>query len=371
MEVVMAHAKEADRKRISGALLGGSTRRLVIAEEYIGLPTAVNVLNGSGDVVTEPDKVKEITRDYFQGLYHHNDPPDLPKPWLLSPSVIAVKDRVTLDPFVWPRPANIDDLRAMLRHGNHRPAPGPDGWEKWLVKNLSDNALCLVLDLLNFIVTHSHFPGNLKDMWLTMFHKRGIRTNLTNWHGLMISNFLANAPMTWLNYLLVPYAAQKLLIPDTQVATQQGVQTRDVMSYLSSVKSFANRHKQTIYALQRDQMKGFDYLHPQGFYDAIAAYGLPLEIIKLDKAAQMDTKVFIRTAYGTTGPLVVNGVTKQGGPMSPIKSTLTTSLGHRYLDDLAGNSSDTLIIRSKVRYGDDNPHTPDDSIQLPVTMVEA
>jgi hypothetical protein len=118
-------------------------------------------------------------------------------------------------------------------------------------------------------------------------------------------------------------------------------------------------------------MRGFDYLHPQGFYDAIIAYGLPMEIIKFDKAAQMDTKVFIRTPYRTTGPLIVNGFTKQGRPMSLIKSTLTTSLGHRYLDDLAGNSSDTLIIRSKVRCKEESPHTPDDSMQLPVTMVEA
>jgi hypothetical protein len=192
-----------------------------------------------------------------------------------------------------------------------------------------------------------------------------------NWHGLMLLNFMANAPMTWLNYLLVPYAAHLSLILETQVATQQGVQTRDVMSYLSSIKCYANRHKQTIYALQRDQMKGFDYLHPQGFYDVIVAYGLPMKIIKLDKAAQKDTKVFIRTAYGNTGPLIINGVTKQGGPMSLIKSTLTTSLGHRYLDDLAGSLSNTLFIRSKVRCEEENLHTPDDSLQLPVTMVEA
>jgi hypothetical protein len=124
----------------------------------------------------------------------------------------------------------------MIRHGNHRPAPGPDGWEKWIIKNLSDFALGLVMDLLNFIIIHSNFPGNVKDMWLTMFHKRGIRTNLTNWRGLMLFNFIANAPMTWLNYLLVPYAARKQLIPETQVATQKGVQTRDVMSYLSAIK---------------------------------------------------------------------------------------------------------------------------------------
>src|ERR1700683_793308 len=92
---------------------------------------------------------------------------------------------------------------------------------------------------------HLYFPGDVKDMWLTMIHKCGIHTNLMNWRRLMISNFMANAPMTWLNYLLVPYAAHKLLIPETQVVTQQGVQTQDVMSYLPAVKSFANHHKQT------------------------------------------------------------------------------------------------------------------------------
>jgi hypothetical protein len=73
---------------------------------------------------------------------------------------------------------------------------------------------------------------------------------------------MASAPMTWLNYLLVPYAAQKSLIPETQLEIQQGVQTCDVMCYISTVKLYANCHKQTIFALQRDQMKGFDYLHP-------------------------------------------------------------------------------------------------------------
>jgi hypothetical protein len=296
-------------------------------------------------------------RNYFQGLYHHEDPPDLPKPWMQSPSVIEVKDKVVDDPFIWPRLANVEDFWAMIRHGNHRPAPGPDGWEKWIIKNLSDYVLNLVMDLLNFIAIHSHFPGNIKDMWLTMFHKRGICMNLTNWHGLMISNFMANALMTWLNYLLIPYAAKKLLIPDTQVATQQGVQTRDVISYLSAVKWFANRHKQTVYGLQRDQMKGFNYLHLQGFYDAITAYGLPLEIIKLDKAAQKDTRVYIRTTYGTTGPIVINRVTKQGGPLSLLKSTMTTSLGHRYLDNITRSLPDTLIIGSKF-----TKHLPVDSI---------
>jgi len=259
----------------------------------------------------------------------------------------------------------------MLRKGNHRPSPGPDGWEKWCVKNLSDDALTLVLDLHNYIVQNSFFPGNVKDMTSTVIHKRNLRTDLLNYRGIMLSNFLANSLMTWLTNQLTEYASRKAIIPDTQVATQKGVQTRDVISYLSSVKCYAQRNKQTVYALQRDQMKGFDYLAPQGFYDALRAYGLPDSVADLDRAAQSNTKVFIRTAYGIAGPIITNAVTKQGGPASPIKSTLTTSLGHRYLEDMARNDPGVLVIQTESSREGRAPHTPEHSTQMQITMAEA
>jgi hypothetical protein len=58
----------------------------------------------------------------------------------------------------------------------------------------------------------------------------------------MISNFLANSPMTWLNYLLTPYIATNHILPDMQVAKQQGVQT--------PTHEWANHHKTTVYALK-------------------------------------------------------------------------------------------------------------------------
>ncbi|KIJ89618.1 hypothetical protein K443DRAFT_126728, partial [Laccaria amethystina LaAM-08-1] len=165
--------------------------------------------------------------------------------------------------------------------------------------------------------------------------------------------------MAWLNCSLIQYSSEKRILPDTQVAAQPGVQTRDLMSFLASVKCWATRHKEPVYALKRDQIKGFDYLAPEGFHDAIRSYGLPESIIDIDKAAQKDTKCFIRTAYGVTVPIVVSDVNKQGGPLSPIKSTFMTSLGHYYLNDLMVNDPDALIVSSSARERN-NPHLKDD-----------
>jgi hypothetical protein len=221
---IQARKERYDRARITNALRGGSTKRLVNPGEFIELPITIKHPH-SDRLVSNPSVVKAISHDYWSNLYQHNEPPDIPKPWLTTPSVLEIKQRTALDPFLWPRLASLADFRALLRKGTPRPAPGRDGWEKWVVKNLPDQVLSIVLKLHNYIVANASFPGKIKDMWLTMFHKRGLRVDLTNWRGLLISNFLANSPMSWLNFNLVPYVARLRILPDTQVATQQGVQT--------------------------------------------------------------------------------------------------------------------------------------------------
>ena len=367
---IYARAKRFDSFRISQALRGGSTKRLVHTAEFVPLPLSINTIDGSGKLLSNPDEVKAETRRYWEKLYSRQPLTPMDKPWLTTESVKQVKERVSANPFVWPRNASISDFRALVRRGNARPSPGPDGTEKWCVKTLTDFSLTIYLDLHNYMTHNSSFPGDTKDMYLTMFHKRGLRTDLNNWRGLMMSNFIANSPMTWLNYLLTPFITANAILPDTQVATQQGVQTRDLTSFLAGVLTWANRHKTPVYALKRDQMKGFDYLAPEGFYDAIVAYGLPPEIIDIDKAAQTNTKVFIRTAHGLTEPIIVSGVAKQGGPISPLKSTLTTSLGHRLLDDVASKTDGALTITT-ASHGRNDPHLPDDNLSLPVRMIEA
>ncbi|KAF6745752.1 hypothetical protein DFP72DRAFT_924406 [Ephemerocybe angulata] len=102
-------------------------------------------------------------------------------------------------------------------------------------------------------------------------------------------------------------------------------------------------------------------LEPEGFYDAIIAYGLPREIIDLDRSAQSNVP------YQT---FLVNGVCKQGGSLSPLKCTLTSSMANRWLSDLSQGDPGRVVIQSHSgRSG--LPHTPFDSLQHSLTMVEA
>ena len=202
--------------RISQALAEGSTKHLVQSAEFIPLPMSINTTDGSRKLLTSPDSVKVETRRYWEKLYACQPVPVMEKPWLHTKSV-EVNARVSTNPFLWPREASLSGLRALTRRGNARPSPGPDGMEKWCIKSLSDFSLAPILRLHNYMTLNSCFPGDTKDMYLTMFHKCGLRTDLNNWRGLMISNFIANSPMTWLNHLLTPFITANSILPDTQV----------------------------------------------------------------------------------------------------------------------------------------------------------
>ena len=159
---IWSQAKWNDRLKINNALKGGTTRHLVNKMEFVPFLSSINDPDNPDDIISDPQLVKDKTRYYFSKLYAHNPPPDIPKPWLTTPAVTQIKERVQRDPFIWPKPADLNDFRAMLRRGNQRPSPGPDGWEKWCIKSLSDNTLSLVLDLHNYEVMNSRFPASAK-----------------------------------------------------------------------------------------------------------------------------------------------------------------------------------------------------------------
>jgi hypothetical protein len=61
---IYTRAKKYDSFRISQALAGGSTKRLVQPAEFVPLPMSINSTDGSSKLITSPDDVKAETRRY-------------------------------------------------------------------------------------------------------------------------------------------------------------------------------------------------------------------------------------------------------------------------------------------------------------------
>jgi hypothetical protein len=83
------HTQTADKKRITGTLLGGSAKRLMSMGDYFSMPTALTSTD-SNTLVTGLELVKAATKTYWLKLYKQQETPDVPKPWLSTPSVVEV-----------------------------------------------------------------------------------------------------------------------------------------------------------------------------------------------------------------------------------------------------------------------------------------
>jgi hypothetical protein len=73
---------------------------------------------------------------------------------------------------------------------------------------------------------------------------------------------------------LTVYSSRMGIVPESQVAVQQGVQTRDLMSFLASILVGTTQRND----LRRQTRSDERLLAPEGFYDAVLAYGLPQSI---------------------------------------------------------------------------------------------
>ncbi|KAG1862486.1 hypothetical protein C8R48DRAFT_773916 [Suillus tomentosus] len=286
--------------------MGGSAKGLYPRGSVTGPPLALLDPIQPDQFLVIPKDIKTATTTYFIDLFTCQEHPSVPKPWLSTSSVLSIHHDVEADPFLWPHPMTLQEFCALLHKGNVRPAPGPDGWEKWQIKCLSDRALQLILDFINYEILESHFPAYVKPSTLSTIHKKDSKFRLTNYYGICCSSFLLNTPFAWLNSLLIPYLAHLHVIPERQVVTQLGVQAHDLLSFLGQIECWSKHTNTPLYALRYNQAKGFDHLKPKGFYDALHAYGLPHSIIAFDRSAQSDVPYSVKTASGLTGSFLIS-----------------------------------------------------------------
>ena len=83
------HAQTSKKRRITSAMHSGSAKKLTSLDNYFGMPTVLTSADGD-TLVTDQEAIKSVTQDYWSKLYTWQNTPDVPEPWLSTPSVTEV-----------------------------------------------------------------------------------------------------------------------------------------------------------------------------------------------------------------------------------------------------------------------------------------
>ncbi|KAG8780610.1 hypothetical protein FRC16_003087, partial [Serendipita sp. 398] len=101
MKARVAYARQKqrviDNKKVRRAIKGESIQRILCTPpDRISAPIAL--AREDGQIITEPEEIKTETRQFYQGLYSksYNQPPV--KPWMDSPSIQEIRQKVECNP---------------------------------------------------------------------------------------------------------------------------------------------------------------------------------------------------------------------------------------------------------------------------------
>lgn len=390
----LKHTKETELKRKTGARLreetiaehnrktdiaiaSGSAKRL-LPNQQIHIPPFVS--RGDGTLATDKTEVLRIWRSDFKATYYRQRPSTQPKPWMDCKPAKYIRVRTKEEPFVWPQRIDSTELHNLLRSGNPSPAPGPDDWEKWALRRAGDAWHVVIANLLNYMITQNYFPPSVKDNLLVPIYKRGDFTRTTNYRGIVLANTLQGLAASWLRNRLQAYASKMGLIPSTQSAGRLRSRQNDHAHLLHALDGHLRLMNRWCYGLKRDQKKGFDYLHANAFDDAVKFFGLPRSIVEMERARAHDVKLSLRIRDEVLEPIVTDGLTKQGDPMSPLKYALSLAMAQWWIADKRKDVGCLLRVKKRQNRGKGGtglrgdkyyPHTTIDGLETRVTLLAA
>jgi hypothetical protein len=104
---------------------------------------------------------------------------------------------------------------------------------------------------------------------------------------------------------------------------------------------------QTLFAIKRDHVQGFDKLHASAFYDAVKFDGLPQGIADFDKARSTGVSMIIKSQDGVSEDVIItNELMAQGNGASPIKYNLSMGMVTHWLEHGGMQGSRIPILHS-------------------------
>jgi hypothetical protein len=326
------------------AIRTGSAKK-TMPNTTVHIPDFVRTHDGM--LISEKGPMLETWHRHWEQSYKRPAPPDVSKPWMHTASAERFRSRAPEDRFQWPQEMTLKDLRVLLTSGNKTPSPGPDSWEKWALAESGDTFLAVVARLANYSITNRYFPPVLKRNTLVSIYKRGDAMVPGNYRGIVLANLLQVICASFARHRLSDYVNKHGMIPQTQAACRTHSRISDQCHILHSIDAHLHMNNEFCYALKGDQKQGFDFLHRDGFEDAVDFFGLPHELLLFEdeRARAVTLTPLVRGSACET--ITTDGLTKQGDPMSPLKYVLTLAMAQWWIDDSLAHTG--VVVRDRRR----------------------
>uniref|UniRef100_A0A8D8PVV0 Craniofacial development protein 2 n=1 Tax=Cacopsylla melanoneura TaxID=428564 RepID=A0A8D8PVV0_9HEMI len=203
--------------------------------------------------------------------------------------------------------------RSIQKMKNNR-APGIDNINAELLKYGGDATDNMMLEIIQMVWKEEKMPENWTTGVLCPIHKKGDKTNCTNFRGIMLLNTAYKIFTSILNDRLKEITDEK--IGEYQCGFRRDKGTTDQIFVLRQIMEKCNEHDIDLHILFIDFQQAFDNVKRQKVEEALEDLEVPNKIINLIMMTMKRSKAQVKIDNHLSNPFEINKGVRQGDGLS-------------------------------------------------------
>jgi hypothetical protein len=262
----------------------------------------------NGTPATDNKENADIITEHFDKVYNGEKTP-INIPQLLR----EIQQRPTVHEFN--EIPTMEELEHALLIAHPDKAPGPSGISPKAFKTLSDNGKQYLLNILIKVYNGDLDPPEFHQASLKMLHKKGDKSNPSNWRGIALKEASVKLLSSIINQRLLKILS--LYGVENQYGAQKGKGCRDGIFTLRAALETRRLHNQETWVIFADLIKAFDMANHELLFALLPQYGVPPTLTRIIQQLYTNMHVHLTHLQEKRSIPYTIGV-QQGDNMAPV-----------------------------------------------------
>lgn len=260
-----------------------------------------------GNLLADPDRIKERWREYFQNLL--NPTPTVNEDPLMEAFIIPQDDIII-------EPPSLDEVHDAVKMQKSNKSPGIDGITAELLKEGGQQLLSSLHELICNIWEEETIPDDWKKAIICPIYKKGDKLTCKNYRGISLLSTSYKTFTTLVKQKLEPIAES--LIGEYQAGFRKNRSTSDQLLALKQILEKTWERGVDIYQIFVDFQQAYDSIIRERLYQILSELGVPSKLVRLIKCATNNSLAKVKIQNAVTDEFEVRQGLRQGDGLAPM-----------------------------------------------------
>lgn len=271
-----------------------------------GQKSAKGITSGTGQLLTDPEDIKERWKQYLEQLYAKDEKPE---------EIVLEKEELVLEDSKGPE-IMLSEVEKAIRGLSSGKAVGTDDIPAEMFKVLGHEATEAIHKLCNRMYITGEWPRDFTKTVMIPLEKKPNTTKCEEHRTISLITHASKIMLKILNSRIEAKAEE--FLGEDQFGFRRGRGTREAIATMRILGERSIEHGLELYTCFVDYEKAFDRVNWEKLLEVLRTIGVDWRDRRIVRSLYMDQVISMRVADGESDPSAVGRGVRQGCPLSPL-----------------------------------------------------